>query len=201
MAALLFGQPVAAAFQNRWQIIFWLLFQLTQAECENSARKAQLHATAAPFSILRFVWFCEAIATQFLESPKTQKLYLPAISRWLVYKMREEKIEKLTFETTPYFWIFLMKGTSIVLLRLAFSTSGNTVVPKLKAYVTEGIPNTHAKFCSSRLKNYVARRKIMMVGTPTVVPEDEQRNMIWFWVIENVLGREIHTRLCVIYVT
>ncbi len=33
-----------------------------------------------------------------------------------------------------------------------FSACGNTVPPKLCVHVTEGIPSTHAKFRSNRLK-------------------------------------------------
>ncbi len=34
----------------------------------------------------------------------------------------------------------------------SFSTCGNTVVPKLRAHVTEGIPSAHVKFSSNQLE-------------------------------------------------
>ncbi len=37
---------------------------------------AQLHATAAPFSILHSLYFCEAIATQFLACCQKVKNYI-----------------------------------------------------------------------------------------------------------------------------
>ncbi len=37
-------------------------------------------------------------------------------------------------------------------------------------------------------------RKILM-ATITAVPIDEQRSVIWFLVLENSLGSEIHTRM------
>ncbi len=38
-----------------------------------------------------------------------------------------------------------------------------------------------------------------MAATPTVVPQNEQRNVIYFSTVENVSGSEIHTRLRVVY--
>ncbi len=48
-------------------------------------------------------------------------------------------------------------------------------------------------------KNYAAMRKIMMAATLTTVSKDEQQNVIWFLTLENVLGSEIHTRICMVY--
>ncbi len=49
------------------------------------------------------------------------------------------------------------------------------------------------------LKNYMVMRKIMMAVTLTVVPEDEQRSVILFLLIENVSYSEIHMRMYVMY--
>ncbi len=37
-----------------------------------------------------------------------------------------------------------------------------------------------------------------MTATLTAVPKDKQLNVIWFLTVENVLGSEIHTRMCVV---
>ncbi len=42
-------------------------------------------------------------------------------------------------------------------------------------------------------------RKITMAVTPNAVPKDEQRSVIRFSLLENVLGSEIHTKMCVVY--
>ncbi len=55
------------------------------------------------------------------------------------------------------------------------------MAPKLRAHVTEGILSTYAKFHSNRLK-------IM-----------HRRSVIWFLMIESVLGNEIHARMYVKY--
>ncbi len=38
-----------------------------------------------------------------------------------------------------------------------------------------------------------------MAATLTAIPEDEKRSIIQFLTLENVLGAEIHTRMCVAY--
>ncbi len=45
---------------------------------------------------------------------------------------------------------------------LPFQTCGNTVAPKLRAHVIEGIPNAHVKFCRNLLKiDSCAQRQAM----------------------------------------
>ncbi len=47
----------------------------------------------------------------------------------------------------------VMRDTSkIFCISQPFSICGNTVAPKLRAYVTESIPSAYAKFCSNHLK-------------------------------------------------
>ncbi len=38
-----------------------------------------------------------------------------------------------------------------------------------------------------------------MAATLTTVPKNEQRNVIWFSLLEYVSGSEIHMRMCMVY--
>ncbi len=55
------------------------------------------------------------------------------------------------------------------------------------------------KILSQSVKKYVTMRKIILPVTLTAVPEDEQRSIIWFLILETVSDCEIHARLCTIY--
>ncbi len=44
-------------------------------------------------------------------------------------------------------------------------------------------------------------RKITKVPTPTAVPKDKQRGVIYVLIEENVSGNEIHLRMCAVYGT
>ncbi len=45
-----------------------------------------------------------------------------------------------------------MRGKLLFCVTQPFSACGNIVTPKLRAYVTEGIPSAHAKFHCNWLK-------------------------------------------------
>ncbi len=64
------------------------------------------------------------------------------------------------------------------------------MAPKLRAHVTEGIPSTHARFCSYQLK--------ITHGNQHPVPNDKQRSVIRSLILENVSGNEIHMRMFVV---
>ncbi len=78
-----------------------------------------------------------------------------------------------------------------------FFHCGNAVAMKLCAHVTEDRPSTNTKYRSNLLK--ITPRKIMIAVTQTAVPKDEEQSVIYFLMLENVLGSEIYARMCVVY--
>ncbi len=66
-------------------------------------------------------------------------------------------------------------------------------VLKLCAHVTEGILSARVKLI------YATTRKIVMAGTMTAMPKDEQWSVTWFLRLENLLSN-IHVRICAVYV-
>ncbi len=65
--------------------------------------------TSASFSIPCSVYFCEAIATQFLQWCQKLKNYISLQFRWFVHKTRRKKIRKLTFKRTLIQFILFLQ--------------------------------------------------------------------------------------------
>ncbi len=49
------------------------------------------------------------------------------------------------------------------------------------------------------VNNFVVMGKITMAATLTAVPKDTKQSVIWFLMLESVLGSEIRVRKCVVY--
>ncbi len=80
---------------NSWFILHCKKLITTHtSQCVTTRNGSSIFNTA----FCKFLWSDRY--TIFTVLPETQKLYLPAISRRLVHKMRRKKIGKLTFETT-----------------------------------------------------------------------------------------------------
>ncbi len=83
-------------------------------------------------------------------------------------------------------------------IRIQMCMRLNTTALKWCVHVTEGIPNT-CEILQLSVKNCATVRKITIAATPTGVCKNEQQSIIQFLILKNVLGGDIHTRMCMVY--